>query len=128
MTEAYEAELRAMSRAAFGQNYRLEVMLAVADAADGLVNLTELARTLDLPTSNVQVPLKSLLTLALISEAPSGDSKRKYYLRNPSHAWAWAREMRAAAQAAVETAPVARTGTAGRAELSRSGSGGEADA
>ena len=106
MTDTIVAELRAMSRAAFGQSYRLEVMLAVADAEDGLVNLTDLARTLDLPTSNVQNPLKSLVTLALISEAPSGDSKRKHYLRNPSHAWDWAREMRAAAQAAVTTAPI----------------------
>ena len=105
MTDALLAELREMSRAAFGQAYRLEVMLTVANAPDGLVNLTDIARTLGLPTSNVQAPLRSLLALDLISEAPSGDSKRKHYLRNPSSAWDWAMEMAAGAAARVATAP-----------------------
>jgi len=87
--------LRALSRAAFGQTYRLEVMLAVADSSDGLVTLTDLARTLGLSTSNVQLALKSLIATGLLSELPKGDSRRKYLLRNPSPAWDWALQLRA---------------------------------
>lgn len=86
--------LRALSRAAFGQTYRLEIMLAVADVDDGLVTLTDLARTLDLSTSNVQLALKSLVATGLVSELPKGDNRRKYLLRNPSPAWDWARQLR----------------------------------
>jgi DNA-binding IclR family transcriptional regulator len=86
--------LRALSRAAFGQTYRLEIMLAVAEAEDGLVTLTDLARSLELSTSNVQVALKSLVATGLLSELPKGDNRRRYLLRNPSPAWDWARQMR----------------------------------
>ncbi|ABL80567.1 hypothetical protein Noca_1049 [Nocardioides sp. JS614] len=82
-----------MSRAAFGQTYRLEIMLAVAEAEDGLVTLTDLARSLELSTSNVQVALKSLVATGLLSELPKGDNRRRYLLRNPSPAWDWARQM-----------------------------------
>jgi len=86
--------LRALSRAAFGQTYRLEVMLAVADSEDGLVTLTDLAKALEISTSNVQVALRSLVSTGLLSELPKDDNRRKYLLRNPSSAWDWAREMR----------------------------------
>lgn len=93
MTAAVEG-LRALSRAAFGQTYRLEVMLAVADSEDGLVTLTDLAKALDISTSNVQVALRSLIATGLLSELPRDDNRRKYLIRNPSSAWDWAREMR----------------------------------
>ena len=94
MSDRVATELRALSRAAFGQTYRLEVMLAVADSPDGIVNLTDLAHELNQPTSNIQAPLRCLVDLGLISAAPQGDSKRKHYIRNPSAAWQWACEMR----------------------------------
>ncbi len=80
-------------------------MLAVADSQDGIVNLTDLARELDQSTSNIQGPLRSLVDLGLISPAPQGDSKRKHYIRNPSSAWQWVREMRAEAVAAAAMPP-----------------------
>ncbi len=86
--------LRALSRAAFGQTYRLEVMLAVADSEDGLVTLTDLAKALNISTSNVQVALRSLIATGLLTELPKDDNRRKYLIRNPSSAWDWAREMR----------------------------------
>lgn len=104
MTDALAAELRLISKTAFGQTYRLEVMLAVADSEDGFVNLTDLARTVGQQVSSIQAPLRDLIDLGLVSEAPSGDTKRKHYLRNPSSAWIWAREMLASAQAAAALA------------------------
>jgi DNA-binding MarR family transcriptional regulator len=93
MAGADAVKLRDVSRAAFGQQYRLEVMLAASRSEDGLVCLTDLARDLGLSVSNVQGALKSLVALRLLTEMPAGDSRRKFYLRNPSAAWAWAEEM-----------------------------------
>lgn len=86
--------LRRLSRAAFGQTYRLEVMLAVAKAPDGLVTQTTLARNLGVSVSNVQKAVRSLLDCDLLTELPQGDQRSKFLLRNPSAAWAWAEEMR----------------------------------
>jgi DNA-binding MarR family transcriptional regulator len=93
MDEDAIGALRRMSRAAFGQQYRLEVMLAAARDSDGLVCLTDMARDLDLPLSNVQGALRSLVAVGLLTEMPPGDSRRKFYLRNTSAAWQWAEEM-----------------------------------
>lgn len=89
--------MRALSRIAFRQDYRLELMLAIADASDGTVCLTDLARTLGTSASNLQVPLKNLIDLGLLSPLPRGEDRRKFYLRNKSAAWAWARELSHAA-------------------------------
>lgn len=94
--------LRNLSRAAFQQRYRLEVMLAIADSEDGLVSLTDLAATLGLPASNVQGALRSLLDTGLLTELPQGDSRRKFLLRNDSTAWDWARELRVYAAALAD--------------------------
>lgn len=85
--------LRALSRAAFGQAYRLEVMLAVADSADGLTTQTELARELGVSVSNVQGPVRSLIGCGLLTELPQGDSRSKFLMRNRSAAWEWAQEL-----------------------------------
>lgn len=86
-------KLRALSQAAFGQRYRLELMLAVAESEDGIVCLTDLAHTLNVTISNLQQPLKALVATGLLSPLPAGDSRRKFYMRNPSAAWAWAAEL-----------------------------------
>jgi DNA-binding IclR family transcriptional regulator len=91
--DADRTDLRRLSRQAFGQAYRLELMLAVARQPDGLVSLSELATSLGVAPSNLQIPLKSLVETGLISELPKGDSRRKFYLRNDSAAWAWAQEL-----------------------------------
>lgn len=93
MSSDRQERLRTLSQVAFGQRYRLELMLAVADAKDGIVCLTDLAHTLNVTTSNLQQPLKALVTTGLLSPLPVGDSRRKFYLRNPSAAWAWAHEL-----------------------------------
>jgi hypothetical protein len=93
--------VRAMSRVAFRQDYRLELMVAIAESTDGIVCLTDLARVLDVSISNLQVPLKNLITLGLITPLPRGDSRRKFYMRNPSPAWDWARELIESARSAA---------------------------
>lgn len=97
------AAIRARSRAAFGQQYRLEVMIAIAADADGLVCLTDLGRSLGLSLSNIQGALRSLVEVGLLTELPAGDSRRKFYLRNPSAAWTWATEL--AQGVSVEVGP-----------------------
>lgn len=87
------ARRRAVSRAAFGQAYRLEVMREIARSEDGLVTLTTLARALDVSISNIQAPVRSLIECGLLTELPRGDARSKFLLRNPSAAWDWAREL-----------------------------------
>lgn len=101
MTDDEVEVLRELSRAAFQQRYRLEVMLAVADSEDGLVSLTDLATRLGLPASNVQGALRSLIDTGLLTELPQGDSRRKFLLRSNSAAWDWARELRVHAETVV---------------------------
>jgi DNA-binding transcriptional ArsR family regulator len=99
MEEELVEELRRTSHAAFGQRYRLECMLAIADSTDGIFSLGELATNLHVTPSNLQNPLASLLETGLITRMYSGDSRRKFYSRNDSSAWEWARELRDAARA-----------------------------
>lgn len=88
-------ELRRLSSAAFGQSYRLELMLAADRAAAGIVSLTELAREIpDVSVSSLQRPFDSLVESGLLAALPRGDSRHRYFLRNESSAWAWARELR----------------------------------
>jgi DNA-binding IclR family transcriptional regulator len=85
--------IRAMSEVLFGQRYRLEAMLAIASAEDGLVCLTDLAQQLEIPPSNLQSSLRDLARCGLLSRLPPDGSKRRYYQRNESLAWAFAKEM-----------------------------------
>ncbi|WP_309111670.1 hypothetical protein [Saccharothrix sp.] len=96
--------LRDRSQAAFGQRYRLEVMLAVAAADDGFVSLSTLAGQLGITISNLQGPIRSLVSLGLLTPVAHGDSRHRFYLRNPSAAWAWAEELRDQALLQAETA------------------------
>src|SRR5690348_5530992 len=109
MASPDRALLRDRSQVAFGQRYRLEVMLAVADADDGFVSLSDLARQLDITISNLQGPVKSLVALGLLTPVPHGDSRHRFYLRNPSTAWAWAKELHDQARLDSETSAPANT-------------------
>lgn len=94
-----------MSRAAFGQTYRLEVMLAIADVEDGLVTQTDLARSLGVSISNVQGAVKSLIDCGLLTPLPQGDSRSKFLMRNRSAAWDWVQEMRDQSLGVTEVTP-----------------------
>lgn len=98
MDDVEQKALRHLSKVVFGQAYRLEVMWAVANSVDGIVNLTDIAGQLRLPVSNVQKPLSVLVDSGLLTELPQGDSRRKHLLRQPSSAWKWTEELCALAR------------------------------
>lgn len=90
-------KLRRLSRAAFNQTYRLEVMLYIAES-DGFVTQTEVAQALGLPSiSNVQAPIRSLVDCGLLTPMPKTDNRSRFLARTDSPAWDWARQLRSQA-------------------------------
>src|SRR5260370_1750976 len=90
--------IRAMSEVLFGQRYRLEAMVAIASAPDGLVCMIDLAQQLELTPSNLQRPMRDLARCGLLTRLPPDDSKRRYYQRTDSLAWAFAVEIASQAE------------------------------
>lgn len=91
-------ELRRLSRAAFNQTYRLEVMLYIAES-DGFVTQTEVAQGLGLSSvSNVQAPIRSLIDCGLLTPMPKTDNRSRFLARTDSPAWDWARQLRQVAE------------------------------
>lgn len=86
-------ELRRLSRAAFNQAYRLEVMLHIADS-DGFATQTTIAQALGLSVSNVQAPVRSLIDCGLLTPMPKTDNRSRFLARADSPAWDWARQLR----------------------------------
>ncbi len=87
-----------MSEVLFGQRYRLEAMVAIASAPDGLVCMIDLAQQLELTPSNLQRPMRDLARCGLLTRLPPDDSKRRYYQRTDSLAWAFAVEIASQAE------------------------------
>lgn len=85
--------LRRVSRAAFGQSHRLELMLEIADLADGIFTLTQVSKALGVTMSSLQNARDALLEVELISRLPQTDSRFQYLVRNDSPAWQWARDL-----------------------------------
>lgn len=86
-------QIRLLSDVLFGQRYRLELMVAVADSPSGKVCLSDLAEELGhRGVSNIQAPLRDLVRAGLLTRLPDGDSRRKWYRRESSAAWDFARE------------------------------------
>lgn len=86
------AALRKRSRDAFGQDYQLEVMLLIADAS-GVVNQKAIAEGLGLSQSNVQTPWRRLVSLGLLKFDSRDFQRHKYFSREDSTGWQWAREL-----------------------------------
>lgn len=85
--------VRSLSKAVFGQELRIAVMVAIADS-DGIFTLTDIAEKLGLFPSHVQVPLKSLEATGLIERMPKAGSRYVHFRRNDaSSAWTFAREL-----------------------------------
>jgi hypothetical protein len=85
--------LRRVSRAAFGQSHRLELMLEIAALEDGIFTMTQVSRSLGVTMSSLQNARDALLEVALISRLPLTDSRFQHLVRNDSAAWQWAQEL-----------------------------------
>lgn len=94
MSGSNKAKLRELSDAAFGQQYRLECMLAIAADLAQDVSLTELAQRVGLGTSQIQGAFKALVDVGLLVPKSSSDRRRKVFQpTTTSSAWKWAREI-----------------------------------
>lgn len=85
--------LRRVSKIAYGQEHRLELMLVIAQIEDGVCSLSELADVLQVRPSSLQRPFQSLVELSLLSNVTTGDTKFRHYIRNDGSAWDWAQEL-----------------------------------
>lgn len=85
---------RSLSKAVFGQEMRIAVMVAIGES-DGMFTLTSLVERLGLNTpSLIQKPLKSLEDAGLIERMPNVGTRSVYFQRNDeSSAWKFAREL-----------------------------------
>lgn len=85
--------LRAVSKLAFGQTYRLELMLTILESEDGICTLTELATRLNVRVSSIQLPFETLISLGMLIPIPESDTKFRHYIRNDDIGWSWARQL-----------------------------------
>ena len=94
MSVADSDAVRALSKAVFGQEMRVPVMVAIG-ASDGLFTATELTERLGLHSQSlIQKPLRSLEDAGLIERMISSESRSVYYRRNEaSSAWRFATEL-----------------------------------
>jgi hypothetical protein len=85
--------LAELSRVLFGQELRLELMIAIAKS-DGLVCLTDLAETLNIRNaSRLQRPLDALKAAKLLMPAEALGTSRRWLRRTPSKVWDWVLEV-----------------------------------
>jgi DNA-binding transcriptional ArsR family regulator len=86
--------VRSLSKAVFGQELRIAVMVAIGES-DGLFTLTNISERLGLYSpSLIQAPLKSLEAAGLIERMDRVDSRSVHFRRNDaSSAWKFASEL-----------------------------------
>jgi DNA-binding transcriptional regulator GbsR (MarR family) len=95
VTEIDKATLRVLSDAAFGQKYRLELMLVIAANLRDPISLTDLAASANLGISQIQGAFRALVEVGLLQQVHSPNHRRKLYVADAeSSAWRWAAEMR----------------------------------
>lgn len=80
------ALLREQSKVFFGNKNRLEVLAAIAESEDGVVNATDLHWDLHLSHSRVRSQLVALTKFGLLTEGPD-DEKKRWYVRQESPFW-----------------------------------------
>lgn len=84
--------LRSRSKAAFGNQDRLEVAAAVARASGGLVNATQLAAEIGMVNTRVRAQLMALVDAGLLKGSLTSDRVR-WYERRESAFWALVAEL-----------------------------------
>lgn len=88
------SQVRARSKALFGNAYMLEVCAAIA-RRDGRVNLTTLVSQADVSASVYSGPLRRLAEVGLLIEdpKPEDDRRERWYLPTKSRLWKAARDL-----------------------------------
>lgn len=94
-TKASVERLRAISKIAYGQSHRLELMLAVLQQEDGIVSLSQLSDSLEVGMSSLQRPFDALVDLGMLQALPGVETRFRLFLRNDSFGWSWASELAA---------------------------------
>lgn len=77
-----------MSAAVFGNKHRLELLVALAEAGDEGVNLSELSEAQNAPASVYYGPIRNLMSVGLVDRLGrvAGD-RRCWYRRRESRFW-----------------------------------------
>jgi hypothetical protein len=80
---------RRMSAILFGNRYRLELLVALAEAGDEGVNLSQLGAACGASPNVYYGPIKDLITVGLVERLGQvGGDRRCWYRRRPSSIWA----------------------------------------
>ncbi len=87
LTPEAREQLREQSKGLFGNKDRLDVLLAIADSDDGMVNATDLEHEIGLINSRVRAQLRALVKVGLLSEVDTGQDKKRWYIRSDSSFW-----------------------------------------
>ncbi|HEY1690339.1 MAG TPA: hypothetical protein VGF95_15905 [Solirubrobacteraceae bacterium] len=92
--DAQRELVRERSKHVFGNRDRLEVAVAIACSADGLVNATDLGAVLvGWPNNRIRAQLVALAKAGLLQAAPRNGPGRVWYSREPSLFWEACREL-----------------------------------
>lgn len=77
-----------MSVRVFGNRHKLELLLALANAKDGAVNLSELAEDNGVSASVYYAPVRDLTSARLVERvAPVPGDRRRWYRRTGHRFW-----------------------------------------
>jgi hypothetical protein len=79
---------RSGSKALFGNQDRIDVVMAIGSSGDGVVNATDLAAETGLINSRVRAQLLALVEAKLLHEVPpTGGDRKRWYVRRDSPFW-----------------------------------------
>jgi hypothetical protein len=92
LPEEVREQIRARSRALFGNLDRLEVAAAIAASDDGVVNATDLQWELRIANNRVRAQLVGLADLGFLQQV-STEARKRYYVRLKSPFWSMCLEL-----------------------------------
>lgn len=87
------ADLKRVSRIAFGQDYRLAVILEIVKSDSGRVTQSGIARDIGVVPSSIQKAFHDLVELGLLVPQFEEGQRMKFFVRIQSSLWEWAAEL-----------------------------------
>ncbi len=91
------SNLKRLSRIAFGQDYRLAVILEIVRSESGRVTQSGIAQSLGVSSSSIQKAFHDLVDLGLLVLEFEEGQRLKFFVRQDSSLWSWAAELAASA-------------------------------